>query len=66
MAGTNPVAEDALRRTVGRRNAVRGGGDSFDAARMTEQLAALGLVETNTFPTVPGGPVLVAARRPER
>ncbi|MGW1627257.1 methyltransferase domain-containing protein [Streptomyces sp. NPDC002172] len=66
VAGTNPVAEDALRRSVGRWTAVRGGGNSFDTARMSEELEALGLGETNTFPTVPGGPVLVAARRSER
>ncbi|MFB7506478.1 MULTISPECIES: class I SAM-dependent methyltransferase [Streptomyces] len=66
VAGTNPVAEDALLRSVGRWTAVRGGGNSFDTARMTEEFEALGLVETNTFPTVPGGPVLVAARRPQR
>ncbi|MGW5652596.1 methyltransferase domain-containing protein [Streptomyces humi] len=65
VAGTNPVAADPLRRSVGRWAAVRGGGNSFDTARMTEELEALGLRETNTFPTVPGGPVLVAARRPE-
>ncbi|MEU1268531.1 class I SAM-dependent methyltransferase [Streptomyces sp. NPDC005799] len=66
VTGTNPLAEDALRRSVGRWTAVRGGGNSFDTARMTEELASLGLVGTDTFPTVPGGPVLVAARRPER
>ncbi|MFC9916629.1 hypothetical protein [Streptomyces sp. NPDC127197] len=38
------------------------GGNSFDTARMGEELDALGLEETRTFPTVPGGPVLVAAR----
>jgi SAM-dependent methyltransferase len=65
VAGTNPVAEDALRRSVGRWTAVLGGGNSFDTLRMAEELEALGLAETNTFPTVPGGPVLVAARRPE-
>ncbi|MFF4902793.1 class I SAM-dependent methyltransferase [Streptomyces sp. NPDC001068] len=66
VAGTNPVPEDALRRSVGRWTAVRGGGNSFDTVRMGEELAALGLVESHTFPTVPGGPVLVAVRRPER
>ncbi|MFF4836335.1 class I SAM-dependent methyltransferase [Streptomyces sp. NPDC001315] len=65
VAGTNPVADDELRRSVGRWIAVRGGGNSFDTARMSEELAALGLQETSTFPTVSGGPVLVAARRPE-
>ncbi|MER7930583.1 class I SAM-dependent methyltransferase [Streptomyces sp. NPDC096057] len=66
VSGTNPLAGDALRRSVGRWTAVRGGGNSFDTARMTEELESLGLVGTDTFPTVPGGPVLVAARRPER
>ncbi|MEE4545830.1 class I SAM-dependent methyltransferase [Streptomyces sp. V4-01] len=66
VAGTNSLADDALRRSVGRWTAVRGGGNSFDTARMTVELEALGLTETNTFPTVPGGPVLVAARRPAR
>jgi SAM-dependent methyltransferase len=65
VAGTNPVADDALRRSVGRWTAVRGGGNSFDAAHMSEELDAFGLGETRTLPTVPGGPVLVAARRPE-
>ncbi|MFG2356900.1 SAM-dependent methyltransferase [Streptomyces sp. NPDC048521] len=64
VAGTNPAADDALRRSVGRWTAVRGGGNSFDTTRMSEELAAVGLEETRTFPTVPGGPVLVAARRP--
>ncbi|MGW2775377.1 SAM-dependent methyltransferase [Streptomyces olivaceoviridis] len=64
VAGTNPAADDALRRSVGRWTATRGGGNSFDTARMSEELVALGLEETRTFPTVPGGPVLVAARRP--
>ncbi|MEV7080933.1 class I SAM-dependent methyltransferase [Streptomyces sp. NPDC093516] len=66
VTGTNPVPEDALRRSVGRWNAVRGGGNSFDTARMSEELEGLGLEDLATFPTVPGGPVLVAARRPER
>jgi hypothetical protein len=63
MVGTDPVADDALRRSVGRWTAVRGGGNSFDAARMSEELEPLGLGEARTFPTLPGGPVLVAARR---
>ncbi|MFF4355071.1 class I SAM-dependent methyltransferase [Streptomyces sp. NPDC001530] len=64
VAGTNPVADDALRRSVGRWTAVRGGGNAFDTARMSEEFEALGLGERRTFPTVPGGPVLIAARRP--
>ncbi|MFE7401605.1 class I SAM-dependent methyltransferase [Streptomyces sp. NPDC057557] len=64
VAGTNPAVDDALRRSVGQWTAVRGGGNAFDTARMSEELVALGLGEARTFPTVPGGPVLVAARRP--
>ncbi|WKX13803.1 hypothetical protein [Streptomyces sp. NL15-2K] len=61
--GTDPVADDVLRRSVGRWTAVRGGGNSFDVARMSEELEPLGLGETRISPTLPGGPVLVAARR---
>jgi SAM-dependent methyltransferase len=64
VAGTNPPSADALRRSVGRWTAVRNGGNSYDTARMTAALEAHGLTETADFPTVPGGPVLVAARRP--
>ncbi|MFB7493370.1 class I SAM-dependent methyltransferase [Streptomyces sp. NPDC056161] len=63
VVGTNPAAGDALRRSVGQWLAVRNGGNSYDTARMTEVLESLGLRESRTFPTVPGGPVLVAARR---
>ncbi|MFH8224648.1 class I SAM-dependent methyltransferase [Streptomyces sp. NPDC018057] len=63
VAGTNPAAEEPLRRSVGRWVAVRNGGNSYDTAAMAAALEAVGLGETRTFPTVPGGPVLVAARR---
>ncbi|EYT81853.1 methyltransferase type 11, partial [Streptomyces sp. Tu 6176] len=64
VAGTNPASDDPLRRSVGRWAAVRNGGNSYDTAAMAAALEAAGLGETHTFPTVPGGPVLVAARRP--
>ncbi|MFB7600499.1 SAM-dependent methyltransferase [Streptomyces sp. NPDC056160] len=64
VAGTNPASEDPLRRSVGRWVAVRNGGNSYDTTAMATALEAVGLGETRTFPTVPGGPVLVAARRP--
>ncbi|MEV4122740.1 class I SAM-dependent methyltransferase [Micromonospora sp. NPDC049645] len=65
VAGTNPPAGDALRAAVGRWNAVRNGGNAFDADRMAQVLAATGLADVRRYPTVPGGPVLVAARRPD-
>lgn len=63
VAGTNPAATDPLRRAVAGWNAVRGGGNSYDTEGMTQLLTAAGLEEARQFPTVPGGPVLVAARR---
>ena len=65
VTGTNPAADEAVRVSVGRWIAVRNGGNSYDTARMVSALEAQGLVDSRTFPTVPGGPVLVAARRPE-
>ncbi|WP_327036036.1 class I SAM-dependent methyltransferase [Micromonospora ureilytica] len=64
VAGTNPPAGDPLRAAVDRWNAVRNGGNAFDADRMAEVLAGAGLGAVRRFPTVPGGPVLVAAHRP--
>ncbi|MGW5555804.1 methyltransferase domain-containing protein [Micromonospora sp. NPDC003944] len=63
VAGTNPPAEDPLRAAVNRWNAVRNGGNAFDADRMAQVLAGAGLGGVRRFPTVPGGPVLVAAHR---
>ncbi|MEU4408938.1 methyltransferase domain-containing protein [Streptosporangium sp. NPDC023963] len=37
---------------------------AFDTDRMAEALTSSGLQEVQRFPTVTGGPVLVAARRP--
>lgn len=64
VAGTNPAATDPLRQAVGRWTAVRNGGNSYDTARTAQTFAAHGLEDIRTFPTVPGGPVLVAGRRP--
>ncbi|GAA0372770.1 hypothetical protein GCM10009530_23760 [Microbispora corallina] len=64
VTGTNPPAADPLRAAVGRWTAVRNGGNACDTDRMAEDLTAAGLDDVRRFPTVPGGPVLVAARRP--
>jgi methylase of polypeptide subunit release factors len=63
VVGTNPVAPDPLRQAVADWHAVRNGGNAYDADRMTMTLTAYGLLDARAFPTVPGGPVLVAARR---
>ncbi|WP_030191567.1 class I SAM-dependent methyltransferase [Streptomyces violaceorubidus] len=62
VVGTNPAVADPLRRAVAGWNAVRSGGNSLDTDRMVETLTAAGASEVRTFPTVPGGPVLVAAQ----
>ncbi|MGJ6964140.1 class I SAM-dependent methyltransferase [Streptosporangium sp. G11] len=64
VVGTNPASQDPLRQAVGRWTAVRNGGNTYDTDRMAEVLASSGLQEVRSFPTVKGGPVLVAARRP--
>ncbi|WP_410809211.1 methyltransferase domain-containing protein [Micromonospora sp. 067-2] len=64
VTGTNPPAGDPLRAAVDRWNAVRNGGNAYDTDRMAEVLAAAGLDDVRRYPTVPGGPVLVAAHRP--
>ncbi|MET7511876.1 class I SAM-dependent methyltransferase [Streptomyces sp. NPDC005480] len=61
VVGTTPPAPDPLCQAVAGWNAVRGGGNSLDTDRMVEVLTGAGLRETRRFPTVPGGPVLVAA-----
>lgn len=65
VAGTDPAAPDDLGRAVARWNAVLRGGNAYDADLMAGTLTASGLRDVRRFPTVPGGPVLVAARRPE-
>ena len=65
VAGTNPPSEDALLRAVGRWTAVLHNGNAYDTNRMAASLTASGLQEMQRFPTVTGGPVLLAARRPQ-
>ena len=63
VVGTNPAAPDPLCQAVAGRHAVRNGGNAYDADLVTRTLTALGLRDERQFATVPGGPVLVAARR---
>lgn len=63
VVGTNSAAPDPLRQAVAGWHAVRNGGNAYDAGRMAKTLTAYGLRDERQFPTVPGGPVLVAARR---
>ncbi|WP_329459910.1 hypothetical protein [Streptomyces sp. NBC_01497] len=42
------------------------GGSALTSDRMAEALGALGFEDLRHIPTVPGGPVLVAGRRPDR
>ncbi|MEU9191419.1 class I SAM-dependent methyltransferase [Streptomyces sp. NPDC048484] len=62
VVGTNPAGSDPLRRAVAGWHAVRNGGNAYDVDRMTATLTAHGLRDERQFPTVPGGPVLVAAQ----
>ncbi|MEV4170796.1 class I SAM-dependent methyltransferase [Nonomuraea sp. NPDC049709] len=63
VVGTNPAAADPLRQAVAGWTAVRNGGNSYNTDHIAEMLDASGLAEVRRFPTVQGGPVLVAARR---
>ncbi|PWR07769.1 SAM-dependent methyltransferase [Micromonospora acroterricola] len=65
VVGTNPPAGDPLRAAVAAWNAVRNGGNAYDTDRMADVLTAAGLDDVRRFPTVPGGPVLLAARHPD-
>ncbi|MFJ8555332.1 methyltransferase domain-containing protein [Streptomyces sp. NPDC001588] len=62
VVGTNPAAPTPLRQAVAGWHAVRNGGNAYDADRMVKTLTAYGLRDERQFPTVPGGPVLVAAQ----
>lgn len=64
VVGTSPPAQNALSLAVGRWTAVLNNGNAYDTDRMAATLTAAGLREMQRFPTVRGGPVLVAARRP--
>ncbi|WP_225627435.1 class I SAM-dependent methyltransferase [Streptomyces werraensis] len=63
VVGTNSTAPDRLRRAVAGWHAARNGGNAHDSDRMADALTTHGLRDARQFPTVPGGPVLVAARR---
>ncbi|MGK3208671.1 class I SAM-dependent methyltransferase [Amycolatopsis sp. MEPSY49] len=63
VVGTNSAASDPLLRAVAGWHAARNGGNAYDADRMANALTAHGLRGEREFPTVPGGPVLVAAQR---
>lgn len=63
VTGTNPAAEHLLRRAVAAWTADLNGGNSGDTDRVGEALTAAGFCGEQRFPTVPGGPVLLAAQR---
>ncbi|MFJ8827493.1 class I SAM-dependent methyltransferase [Streptomyces sp. NPDC102467] len=66
VAGTNPAPHEPLLAAVANWNAVRNGGSALTSHRMAEALGDLGFEDLRQIPTVPGGPVLVAGRRPDR
>jgi precorrin-6B methylase 2 len=66
VAGTNPVPAEPLLAAVAQWTATRNGGSAVTADRMAEELGDLGFRDLRQIPTVPGGPVLVAGRRPDR
>lgn len=63
VMGTNPPAHDPLKRAVGRWTAALNGGSAYDCDEAAEVLTASGMHDVRRFPTVPGGPVLVAGRK---
>ena len=66
VVAANPVPGDALPAAVGRWTAALHHGSAIDTDRVAEAVAESGLEETRRVPTVTGGPVLLAARRPTR
>ncbi|MGP2438099.1 SAM-dependent methyltransferase [Streptomyces sp. JW3] len=66
VAGTNPAPREPLLAAVADWNAARNGGSALTSHRMTELLDDLGFQDLRQIPTVPGGPVLVAGRCPDR
>jgi hypothetical protein len=66
VAGTNPAPHDPLLAAVADWTAARNGGSALTAPRMSRALSDLGFRDLRHIPTAPGGPVLVAARRPDR
>ncbi|MET7684214.1 methyltransferase domain-containing protein [Streptomyces sp. NPDC005423] len=66
VAGTNPAPHEPLLAAVADWTAARSGGSALTAPRMIEALGDLGFQDLREIPTVPGGPILVAGRRPDR
>jgi 2-polyprenyl-3-methyl-5-hydroxy-6-metoxy-1,4-benzoquinol methylase len=64
VAATIPAPPDPLRRAVAAWTAVRNGGNSYDTDRIAQAFTAAGLEDARRFPTIPGGPVLLAVRKP--
>jgi SAM-dependent methyltransferase len=63
VAGTNPAVADPLRQAVAAWTASLNGGNSSHTDGVAEMLRAAGFTDEQRFPTVPGGPVLLAVRR---
>ncbi|MEY9933777.1 SAM-dependent methyltransferase [Catenulispora sp. GP43] len=63
VAGTNPASDHPLRRAVDAWTADLNGGNGSDTDAVGHALKAAGFGDERGFPTVPGGPVLIAARR---
>lgn len=63
VAGTNPPATEPLQQAIGQWNAVRNGGNSYDTDTAAGLMASHRLREIRRFPTVPGGPILLAGQR---
>ncbi|MFH8983581.1 SAM-dependent methyltransferase [Streptomyces varsoviensis] len=66
VAGTNPAPREPLLAAVADWTAARNGGSALTAHRMRRALDDLGFQDLREIPTVPGGPVLVAGRCPDR
>jgi SAM-dependent methyltransferase len=66
VAGTNPAPSEPLLAAVANWTAARNGGSALTSHRMVEALGDLGFQDLRQLPTVPGGPVLVAGRAPDR
>ncbi|MET7571414.1 methyltransferase domain-containing protein [Streptomyces sp. NPDC005492] len=66
VAGTNPAPHEPLLAAVADWTAARNGGSTLTSPRMSQALGDLGFQDLRQIPTVPGGPVLVAGRRPVR
>lgn len=64
VAGTNPAPQEPLLAAVASWTATRNGGSTLTAERMIALLGDLGFQDLRRIPTVPGGPVFVAGRRP--